>query len=228
MINKAVELNEVIYTYPSGGFTLSTGSLTFEAGKITFITGDNGSGKTTMARLIAGILRPRSGEVVLMGIPSRLLSLGQIGRRVGYLWQNPRQQLFARTALDELTFAEDLKNPKRTREEKDAAREEALRWLEYFDIADLKDKSSFYLSHGERQRLALAAVIASGAEYLVLDEPTKGLDDKRKEALVTLLRKLRTENKIGMGIISHDEKYIGELKERVITLSEGEVIDDRI
>ena len=227
MIGESIELNGVTYTYPSSGFTLATGDLVLDAGRITFIAGQNGSGKTTMAKLIAGVLKPQSGEIVLMGTSSCLLSLGEIGRRIGYLWQNPRQQLFARTALDELTFAESIKNPKRTQEEKKTAEENALRWLEYFDIAGLKDKSCFYMSHGEKQRLALAAVIASGAGYLVLDEPAKGLDGRRKEALIKLLMKLRVENNIGMSVISHDEKFTAELKERVIILSEGKVADDR-
>jgi energy-coupling factor transporter ATP-binding protein EcfA2 len=133
--------------------------------------------------------------------------------------------LFAKTALDELTFAWELLNHKRTIEEKRIAEHEALKWLEYFDLAHLKDKNCFYLSHGERQRLAIAAVVASGAGYLILDEPTKGLDGKRKNALIDLLLRLRSENNTGMSIISHDEAFTGEFTGREIRLKEGEIVN---
>jgi energy-coupling factor transport system ATP-binding protein len=191
----------------------------------TFITGSNGSGKTTLAKLMAGILKPLSGEVSIMGTSSSQLKLGEVGKRVGYLWQNPRQQLFARSVLEELTFVEELKNPKMTKAEKDAVYENAIDMLEYFDLAQLKDKNCYYLSHGERQRLALAAVITSGACYLVLDEPTKGLDSKRKESLSNLLESLRYNKKVGLCIISHDEKFVGGLMERTVAVDAGRVTD---
>ncbi|MCL1982204.1 MAG: energy-coupling factor ABC transporter ATP-binding protein [Clostridiales bacterium] len=221
----AIEFKNVKFAYPSGSFELSIKSLALDMGQATFIRGENGSGKTTLARLMAGILKPQEGEITIVGTPSFALGLGEIGKRVGYLWQNPRQQLFAKSVIEELTFVEELKNPKMTPGEKAAAKEAAMGWLEYFELAQLKDKTCYHLSHGERQRLALAAVIASGAKYLVLDEPTAGLDDKRKMALACMLKKLRLENGTGMSVISHDEKFAGELTERAITLAKGEVSD---
>jgi len=218
----AIEFKDVKYTYPSGSFTLSVKHLVLETDRITLIKGKNGSGKTTLVKLMTGIIKPEVGEILIMGAPASALSLGETGKRIGYLWQEPRKQLFAKTALEELTFAEELKNPKKTPAEKEKTREEALKWLEYFDLAHIKDKNCFYLSHGERQRLAMAAVIASGAKYLALDEPTKGLDETRKKSLLDLLLKLKSENQMGMSIISHDEAFMDELDGRVITLSNGE------
>ena len=227
-MSETVEFKDVVYTYPNGAFTLSVDELILKTDEATFVTGDNGSGKTTLAKLMTGILKPLKGEILVMGARIDSLSLGGIGKRIGYLWQNPRQQLFAQSVIDELTFAEEMKNPKMPQKEKEAAAEDALKWLEYFGLAEMKDKNCFYLSHGEKQRLALAAVLASGAKYLVLDEPAKGLDGKRKNMLIDILKKLRYENGVGMCVISHDEKFTAELKERVITLSEGKVSDDRI
>ncbi|MCL2817838.1 MAG: ABC transporter ATP-binding protein, partial [Clostridiales bacterium] len=80
---------------------------------------------------------------------------------------------------------------------------------------------------GEKQRLALAAVVSQGVQYLVLDEPTSGLDEKRKDALIALLRKLKEENGVGMTVISHDQKFIYALAEREIALAGGEVAHER-
>ena len=225
MTGETLKFRDVTYSYPKGEFTLRIDDLTLRADEVTFISGDNGSGKTTLAKLMSGILKPVTGEIILMGEPSANISLGEIGKKVGYLWQNPRQQLFAQSVIEELTFTEEIKNPKMTREEKEEAYKSALSWLEYFDLAHLSAKSCFYLSHGEKQRLALAAVIAAGAGYLVLDEPTKGLDAKRKKALTDILRKLRDENKTGMSIISHDEEFKAELMERVVRLHKGVMAD---
>ena len=223
MMSETVEFKNVVYTYPDGAFTLSVDELILKTGEVTFVTGDNGSGKTTLAKLMTGIMKPLKGEILVMGTRIGGLTLGEIGKRIGYLWQNPRQQLFAQSVIEELTFAEEMKNLKMPQKEKEAAAEEALKWLEYFGLAELKDKNCFYLSHGEKQRLALAAVLASGAKYLVLDEPTKGLDGKRKDMLIGILKKLRYENGAGMCVISHDEKFTNELKERVIKLEKGEI-----
>jgi len=225
LTGKTVEFKNVFYSYPGGEFALAVNGLVLKTDAIAFITGDNGSGKTTLAKLMTGIIKPLRGEITLMGANIKSLSPGEIGKRIGYLWQNPRQQLFAQSVLEELTFPEEIKNPKMPPEEKEAGREAALNSLEYFGLAHLKDKNCFYLSHGERQRLAIAAVIAAGAKYLVLDEPTKGLDAGCRNTLAHMLKTLRYENNTGMCVISHDEEFTGELQERVIRLRNGEVAD---
>jgi energy-coupling factor transport system ATP-binding protein len=225
MTNEAIEFKNVVYSYRSSDFTLSVRDLVLNTDEITFIAGDNGSGKTTMAKLMTGILKPLSGEIILMGTPLKRLTLGETGQKLGYLWQDPGRQLFAQKVIDELTFVNEIKNPKQPPEKKKEAEDTALGWLEYFDLAHLAEKSCFYLSHGERQRLAIAAVIASGAKYLILDEPAKGLDDKRKNALADMLLKLRNEKKTGMSIISHDEMFMDGSENRRITLSKGEIVD---
>ncbi|MCL2678355.1 MAG: energy-coupling factor ABC transporter ATP-binding protein, partial [Clostridiales bacterium] len=187
----------------------------------------NGSGKSTLAKLLAGIYKPGRGQVLLMGADTRKLTLGEIGQRIGYLWQKPEQQLFAHTVLEELLFVGRIKNPKQSAEERRAAEQAAWRWLEYFEIAHLAERSGFFLSRGEKQRLALAAVVSQGVKYLVLDEPTSGLDEKRKDALIAILRKLQIENGVGMTVISHDQKFIRALAEREILLDRGEVAHER-
>ena len=223
----SITLKQAEYQYPQNGFLLRVEELVLAPGEITFVLGENGSGKSTLAKLLAGIYKPSQGQVLLMGADTRRLTLGEIGQCIGYLWQKPEQQLFAQTVMEELLFVGRIKNPRQSPEERQAAEQEAMRRLEHFEIAHLAERSGFFLSRGEKQRLALAAVVGQGVNYLVLDEPTSGLDEKRKDALIALLRKLKEENGVGMTVISHDQKFIRVLAEREITLAGGEVAHER-
>jgi len=241
-----IMLDQVTYSYPSGGFHLNAGNLGLSSGRITFFCGENGSGKTTLGKLISGIYKPDFGSVRITGIETTRLTLGEIGRMVGYLWQNCEQQLFARTVLEELLFVRRLKRmgaskspnlsvmlhqqnahlPRVNSADDEDAEERAMDWLRYFGIDKYAQSSSIRLSKGEKQRLALAAVLDAGAGYLILDEPTTGLDDGNKQILTDLLAKLREVDNIGMAIISHDSAFTRSLAERIVTLAAGEVISD--
>ena len=185
----------------------------------TAITGPNGSGKTTLGKLMTGILIPQKGSVFLDGRDLSMLTPGQTGRKIGYLFQNPDLQIFTLSVKEELLFTHRfLGDPGKDIEP------EADRMLELFHLSDLKDHVPFNLSRGERQRLALAAVMMNGPGYLILDEPTTGLDNVRKKILLDILRK-QLENGTGMSIISHDYDFIGELSDRIIEIDEGKLIE---
>ena len=225
MTEAAIELERVVYQYPQGAFTLRIEHLALMAAEITFVRGDNGSGKSTLAKIMAGIYRPGQGRVLLAGLPTDGLSLGQIGQRIGYLWQKPEQQLFAHNVLEELLFVGRLKEPGQSRERREAAEIDARGWLKLFEIEHLAQRNSFFLSRGEKQRVALAAVLHQGAGYLILDEPTTGLDPERKGILAGVLARLKKEKQIGMTVISHDPKFLEGLADRTVTLAKG-VIND--
>ena len=106
----AIALSDVVYRYSRGGFTLRCPALELAPGELTLITGPNGSGKTTLSKLMCGILRPQEGQVRIFGHPAEELSLGEIGGRVGYLFQNPSRQLFASTVWQEMLPAADMKH----------------------------------------------------------------------------------------------------------------------
>ena len=222
-----IQVTEVVYTYPDGDFSLHAGSFGLSGSLITCITGVNGSGKTTLGKLLAGIYKPVSGKILMENEDTTRLTLGEIGGKTGYLWQRCEQQLFAQTVRDELLFINKIINPAQTAAEKKQAEEEAMAWLSLFSLTKYADGSSFHLSRGEKQRLALAAVLNTGARYLILDEPTAGLDMKNKEILERLLTNLSRKKQIGMTIISHDKEFINALAARIITLSGGEIISDR-
>lgn len=199
-----IELDAVTYRYPQAAApVLDNFCAAFAPGCVTALRGNNGSGKTTLSKLIAGILRPQSGAVRIDGVDIAGLSLFAIGQRVGYIWQNPNQQLFSPSAVEEVAFG--LRQQGMPAAEADA---EAKRWLARFRLSGREQAHPLQLSLGEKQRLAFAAVLALGAPYLLLDEPTGGLDVRGRRQLGALLRQLAAERGAGVVIISHEADFI--------------------
>lgn len=160
--------------------------------------------------------------MLIDGINSINMTLGQIGNKIGYLFQNPDNQIFAPTVREEISFIPELKG---------CQHEEIVHiadeMLELFGLKGLEDALPFRLSRGEKQRLALAAILVNHPRFLILDEPTTGLDIERKNILSDTIRKLRGEG-LGMAVISHDESFIKSHADRIIRLSGGEITDDSI
>ncbi len=182
--------------------------------------GPNGSGKTTLGKVLAGILKPTEGRAFLAGKDTRTLSLGAIGQAVGYLFQEPERQIFAPSVYEELAFVLRLQG-----KPPDVIDHAVNTMLGRFDLSALRDRFPFSLSRGEKQRLALAAVLVNSPDYLILDEPTTGLDLKNKRRLGGYLEELLDAG-VGMMIISHDRAFATGYATRVIELSGGVVIRD--
>lgn len=214
-----LELRDVFYTYQQGNFCLKGINQTFNKGEFVAITGPNGSGKTTLGKIMAGIIKPTQGEVKLAGRDSRSLSLGKIGKLVGYLFQQPERQLFATTVEEEVGFALNLMG-----EDKERIKKEVDRILEDFSLKGLEAQSPYQLSAGEKQRLALAAIIINQPQFLILDEPTNGLDPVRKKRLAEILKELQSTG-IGLAVISHDQSFIEENADRVLKMAGGELLE---
>lgn len=189
--------------------------------QFTAITGPNGSGKTTLGKIMTGILRPQKGCVRICGSDSAGMKLGEIGRRIGYLFQNPALQIFAPSVREEVSFALELKGY--SSEEIGRRVDEVLRDL---DLFHLQDALPFKLSRGEKQRLAIAAVLVNKPGFLILDEPTTGLDMERRRVLSDMLRDLKQKG-IGMAVISHDRAFIDRLADREVRMHGGEIVEDR-
>ncbi|NLL43032.1 MAG: ABC transporter ATP-binding protein [Firmicutes bacterium] len=201
-MTSAIALANVIFRYRQGGFTLSCPKLDFFPGELSLITGANGSGKTTLSQLMCGILQPSQGEVRIFGKSAANLSLGQIGSQVGYLFQNPARQLFSGTVWKEMTLVDELLG----RDSKSAACK-ASRLLEDFGLGHLQERSTYYLSGGEKQRLALCTLLMGGARFLILDEPTVGLDKPNRQILYSVIDSLLAEGR-GLAVITHEAELI--------------------
>lgn len=216
-----LQLSQVDFTY--AGKTspaVSEINLSLEKDDIIAMVGPNGSGKTTLTKLMLGVLQPTAGIIYLEQQPLAQYSLAEIGRRVGYVFQNPSLQLFCRIVAEEISFGLTNQgcNPTTVAEKVDF-------YLNYFELTAYRNTFPLYLSHGEKQRLAIAAVLANEPEFLILDEPTVGLDAYRKRLLEEYLQKVALLGR-GMLLVSHDIAFVNRMAKRVITMGDGCIQSD--
>jgi energy-coupling factor transport system ATP-binding protein len=212
--SQSIALHNVWFAY--GGREVLRGlSLDLHAGEIAALMGRNGAGKTTILKLILGLLKPSRGRVQTLTLDTRQASLDQISRQVGYVPQQPDVLLFADTVQGEIDFTRHAHHLP-----PDGASLLADLGLTRYREHDPRD-----LSVGERQRVALAAVMASGPQALILDEPTRGLDYGQKDALVEILRRLRDEGRT-IVLATHDVELAAHLADRVVLLGDGDIIAD--
>ena len=188
-------------------------NLALYPGQFVALVGGNGAGKTTMAHLLAGILRPQRGRIRW----NRALTGRPRGRRVGLLFQNPQEQLFCDTVWDEVAFA-----PANFRLSHDEWTAPALAAA---GLHPLRERHPLALSMGQQQRTALAATLSADPSLLILDEPTMGQDWGHLERLMEFLRRLHAQGHTIL-LISHDEKLVYHYAERIIILQDGRISAD--
>lgn len=192
----------------------------FEPANCTAVMGENGSGKTTLGKLAAGILRPHRGCVLYNGEDIAKWKLGEIGRQVGYLFQEPSRQIFAPNPLEEIALPLELRGMP-----KEEAYEKAEALLAEFELENIIDSTTYTLSRGEKQRLAIAAAMVMSPKYFVLDEPTTGLDKARRQILADTLKKMQN-NGMGILLISHDRDFADMLGADIRYMKGGRLLDE--
>ncbi len=195
-------------------------SISLYKGETAAFIGPNGAGKTTLGKLLTGIIKPAAGQLLIFGEDACSLPLSRIGQKVGYCFQNPRQQLLAASVEEEIAFGLTYRGASR---DYIAATVNSL--LELFEIEHLRGAFPLNLSWGEKRRVVLAACLALNPQYLVLDEPTVGLDAERIRTFNRVLARLR-DNGIGMLLISHDQDFVRENAGRILPMEGGLIVDD--
>lgn len=208
---KKIRLSKVSFRYKKAS-VLDQIDLTLKGDECTAIVGSNGSGKTTLGKLVMGILKPDTGGVFYDDEPIQDKSLSYLGGRIGYLFQNPSQQIFALTVMEELSFASRMNGMS---EEVISNRLDEVVTL--FHLEEIIDGKCHLLSQGEKQRVALATIFMRRPEYIILDEPTTSLDRVRKEALMSILTDIKSQG-VGMLIISHDKTFVDKLSDRTMNM----------
>nr|MBC7244669.1 energy-coupling factor ABC transporter ATP-binding protein [Chloroflexota bacterium] len=210
-----VEAHDVWFSY-NGVEALRGLSLRAGEGELIALMGRNGSGKTTLLKHLVGLLHPKRGYVTVHGQDTRKATVEALIQYVGYVPQDPNTLLFADTVRQELEF---------TLRAHSLSLAGSQSWLERLGLAPLAALYPRDLSVGQRQRVALAAILVAEPLTLLLDEPTRGLDHIEKQALADFLRKQAAQGRTVI-LATHDVELAAECAQRVVIISEGQVVVD--
>lgn len=210
----------VTYGYEPGRTALRRVSLDIQRGEFVALIGQNGSGKTTLAKHLNGLLRAQSGRVLLRGTDIRQLPLSTVAVDVGYVFQNPDHQIFAASVYDEVAFG-----PRNLGVAPKEVDERVRDVLDFVGLSGLVQEDPFLLNKGERQRLAVASLLALRPTVLILDEPTTGLDYAEQRRMMELVAHLRRDGMTFL-IITHSPWVVAEYAERGVLMRGGEIVFD--
>jgi energy-coupling factor transport system ATP-binding protein len=212
-----IEFQNVSFGY-DGGRTIQDVSFHLEKGEFAAIIGENGAGKTTISKLCNGLLKPVKGSVTVNGMDTRTTRVSRIARSVGFLFQNPDRQICRNTIREEILFGLTL-----TVDDPAERTRRLTSTLEEFGFD--ADRNPFSMSRGERQRIALASLMACEPGILILDEPTTGLDYRE---CMEIMEKIATRNRAGATVlmVCHDMEIVQDFARRVLVLADGQLIGD--
>jgi energy-coupling factor transport system ATP-binding protein len=214
-----LQLRSVWFAFENAGrpWALRDVSLAVQAGEQVALVGHNGSGKTTLLKHFNGLLKPGRGSVLVLGQDTHTSKVADLARQVGFVFQNPGDQIFKSTVREEIEVSA------RALGRFDATWLESL--YESFALHPLLERSPYRLSEGEKKRVTFAAALAARPTILVLDEPTTGQDAAFREALIKLLDELGAR---GMTVVlaTHDLEFAEQVAPRWIALANGAVVAD--
>lgn len=213
---KAIEINDLHYTYHNGRYALRGVNLSVTAGEKVALVGPNGAGKSTLLLHLNGILRGR-GSVRIMGEEVTSHNLARIRAQVGLVFQDPDDQLFSPTVFDDVAFG-----PLYAGLPESEVRRRVAWALAQVGMEGYAERLSHHLSHGEKKRAAIASVLSMEPAILALDEPTSGLDPRARRRLIEFLRPLPQT----ILCATHDMHLVAEIFPRMVILDEGQVIAD--
>lgn len=213
----SIEIKDLYYKYPDGYEALKGIDLTLHKGQSLGIVGSNGAGKSTLLLQLTGINRPSSGKIEINSLEVNKKNLAQIRKDIGFVFQNPEDQLFTTSIYEDVAFGP--KNYKLSKQEVDKRVTESL---EKVGILELKNRAPYRLSGGQKNLAAIATAISMEPSILIMDEPTSALDPKARRKLINLLNSF-DYTKI---IASHDLDMILDTCERTIVLKNGQIVAD--
>jgi len=214
----AFSVRNVAYKYPDGTPALIDINLEVRKGEFIGLLGANGSGKTTLLRAMDKLLKGVDGNVYLDGIDITTLSPKEIYKKVGLVFQNPDDQLFAPTLFEDVAFG-----PTNMGFAANEVEKRVMSALDEVELAGLEKKSVHNLSFGQRKRACIAGLLAMGHEMLLLDEPTAGLDPMGEYKMMGLLQKLNREKQVTIVMATHSVDLVPVFLDRLYILSRGKI-----
>lgn len=223
----SITVENLTYTYskglPNETRALEDVSFQLEPGEFAAVIGHTGSGKSTLMQQLNGLLRPDSGKITVgeVCITDPSTKMTEVRRKVGLVFQYPEYQLFEETVVKDVAFG--TKQVGMTGEELDRVVEESIR-LTGLDYEEVKERSPFELSGGQKRRVAIAGVLAMKPEILILDEPTAGLDPSAHRDVLELIRRIHRKERMTILLVSHNMGDIAELADRVLVMNRGKLV----
>ena len=214
-----VSMKGICKSFP-GVKALDDVSFELRSGEVMALLGENGAGKSTIARLVCGIIRPKNGEVQLKGQNYMKMSIRDIGRMVGYVMQNPNQMIVKDMIRDEVELAMKLNGFTEGVEERS---EEVIKMC---GLYAMRNWPVSVLSYGQKKRITIASILILKPELIILDEPTAGQDYKHYTEIMNFLEGLNRDYNITILFITHDMHLAIEYTDRSIVFADGECIAD--
>ncbi|WP_053435262.1 ABC transporter ATP-binding protein [Sporosarcina globispora] len=215
------KLKGVNFSYQKGKQILYDINLEVQKGEFLAIVGHNGCGKSTIMKNLIGLLRPSQGSVIINNKNTKEHRVQDIILDIGYVFQNPDNQLFCNSVEEEVEFG--LKNRGISKEVIEEQVELAINTV---GLQKKRKNHPFSLSRGERQRLAVATMLVSNPKIILLDEPTTGQDEQSLKALLTLMKKLIVEKDATIIMITHDMEVVAQYASRVVVIDDGKIVLD--
>ena len=221
MSEPIIKVENLWHIYSTGKVTaVQDVSLDIGRGEIIGVIGQNGSGKTTLVKHFIGLLKPTRGKVYVDGQDTGPLRIQQLAAKVGYVYQNPNHQLFARTVQDELEFGP--RNLGLSEEEIEERREQAI---EFFGLEELRDMHPYRIGFPLRKLVGMASIYTMRPGVFILDEPTTGQDNITTRKVYRLIERLRDEGATVL-CVAHDMILLAEVVDRLLVMRDARLIMD--
>ncbi len=217
-----VQVQNVGYRYADGTQALRGISMNMRRGEFIALIGQNGSGKTTLSKCINGLFKPTTGDILVDGLNTRQTSIVQMVRRVGYVFQNPDHQLFNATCRDEIAYGpRNIELPETEVAERVAEAVQVVGLPEHY-----LNEHPFFLPKGQRQRVAIASILALRPQVIIVDEPTTGQDARQSLEIMDFLVDLNESHGHTIVIITHDMPIVARYARRVVAMAQGQILAD--
>jgi len=220
MKNTIIKVENVWFKYSEEVIALKGINLEIKEGEIIALIGQNGGGKTTLAKHLNGLLKPTKGRVIVKNLDTKNTPVHILTNIVGYVFQNPAHQIFTSKVYDEVAYG-----PKNQGLSQEDIEKRVKMALEMVGLIGYEDTHPHDLNYGQMKLLTIASIIAMQPEVYVLDEPTSGQDHNGRRAIAELILKLNKEGRTII-VITHDMKFVAQVAERTILMANGEILGD--
>ncbi len=217
-VKNGIAVQDLVFSYPHQNPILQNISFTLKSGETIALLGRTGTGKSTLMENLVGLKQPQSGKIWIQGLSLEPKNLFQVRRQIGFAFQEPNDQLFMPTILEDVIFG-----PCNYGISPEEAQEQAYQLLADFGLADVVNRPVYELSGGQKRLAALAAILALKPSILILDEPTNGLDPWWRRHLAEILPTLPVDVLL---IASHDLNWVKRVTQRAMVLQQGKIYVD--